>query len=120
MNMLWYLEIWLIASKSTKTNILIESIEWSVTYVIMSITRMLKSTSIYIYTDHNIRIKPGEPVFIQSQGPLPFVRVLRSHHVDYAHHVSCMCTPYASNVGDVPEYVYPFHICEATRCLSHT
>ena len=42
------------------------------------------------------------------------LRVVRSHHVDYAHHVSSVCTPYASNVGDVPEYVYPFHICEAT------
>ena len=43
------------------------------------------------------------------------LRVVRSHHVEYAHHVSSVCTPYASNVGDVPEYVYPFHICEATR-----
>ena len=61
----------------------------------------------------NVKVKPG-------WWPLPFVRVLHSHHVEYAHHVSYMCTPYASNVGDVPEYVYPVHICEATRCLSHT
>ena len=61
----------------------------------------------------NVKVKPG-------WWPLPFARVLRSHHVDYVHHVSYMCTPYASNVGDVPEYVYPVHICEATRCLSHT
>ena len=60
-----------------------------------------------------VKVKPG-------WWPLPFARVIRSHHVDYAHHVSYMCTPYASNVGDVPEYVYLFHICEATRCLSHT
>ena len=26
------------------------------------------------------------------------------------HQVSYVCTPYASNVGDVPEYVYPSHI----------
>ena len=52
--------------------------------------------------------------------PLSLARVVRSHHVDYTHHVSSVCTPYASNVGDVPEYVYPFHIYEATRWLSHT
>ena len=70
----------------------------------------------YMYLENmrkNVKVKPG-------WWPLPFARVLRSHLVDYAHHVSYMCTPYASNVGDVPEYVYPFHMCEATRCLSHT
>ena len=41
---------------------------------------------------------------------LSFACDLRSHHVYYAHHVSYVCTPYASNVGDVPEYVYPSHI----------
>ena len=38
----------------------------------------------------------------------------------YAHHVSYVRAPYASNVGDVPEYVCPIHICEAMRWLSHT
>ena len=38
----------------------------------------------------------------------------------YAHHVSYVRAPYASNVGDVPEYVCPVHICEAMRWLSHT
>ena len=38
----------------------------------------------------------------------------------YAHHVSYVRGPYASNVGDVPEYVCPVHICEAMRWLSHT
>ena len=52
--------------------------------------------------------------------PFSFASVLRSHQVDYAHHVSYVCTPYASNVGDVPEYVYVFYICEAMRWLSHT
>ena len=47
--------------------------------------------------------------------PLSLARVVRYHHIDYTHHLSFVCTPYASNVGDVPEYVYPFHICEATR-----
>ena len=47
--------------------------------------------------------------------PLSFARVLHSHHVDYAHYVSYVCTAYASNVGDVPEYVYPSHIREAMR-----
>ena len=49
----------------------------------------------------NVKVEPG-------WWPLPFVRVLRSHHVDYAHHVSYMCTPYASNVGDVPEELIHF------------
>ena len=52
--------------------------------------------------------------------PLPFARVLRSHHVDYAHHVSCVCTPCASVVGDVRSAFIQFHICEAMRWLSHT
>ena len=52
--------------------------------------------------------------------PLSVARVLRSHHVDYVHHVSYVWAPYAWDVGDVPEYVYPFHICEATRWLSYT
>ena len=38
----------------------------------------------------------------------------------YAHHVSYVRAPYASNVGDVPEFVCPVHICEAMRWLSHT
>ena len=52
--------------------------------------------------------------------PLSLARVVRSHHVDYVHHVSYVCAPYASNVGDVPKYVYAFHICEAMGWLSHT
>ena len=52
--------------------------------------------------------------------PLSFARVLRPHHVDYAHHVSYVCTSYASNIGDVPEYVYPSHTCESMRWLSHS
>ena len=52
--------------------------------------------------------------------PLSFALVLRFHHVDYVHHVSYVCTLYTSNVGDVPEYIYPFHIYEAMRWLSHT
>ena len=35
----------------------------------------------------------------------------------YAHHVSYGRAPYASNVGDVPEYVCSVHICEAMRWL---
>ena len=42
--------------------------------------------------------------------PFSFAHVLRSRHVDYAHCVSYVCTPYASNIGDVPEYVYPSRI----------
>ena len=37
----------------------------------------------------------------------------------YAHHVSYVCTPCASNVGDVPEYVYPFHIYVRQRGAYH-
>ena len=29
------------------------------------------------------------------------LRILRSHHVDYAHHVSYVCTPCASHIGDI-------------------
>ena len=50
----------------------------------------------------NVKVKPG-------WWPLPFARVL-SHHV--ITRISYMCTPYASNVGDVPEYLYPVHICD--------
>ena len=47
--------------------------------------------------------------------PLICVRLTFSPRSFTLHHVSYVCTPYASNVGDVPEYVYPSHICEATR-----
>ena len=45
---------------------------------------------------------------------------LRSQHVDYAHHVSYMCTPCAWDVGDVRSAFIQFHICEVMRWLSHT
>ena len=56
-----------------------------------------------------------------------FVCMLLPYHVDYVHHVSYMCAPCASDVGDVCECIYPFHICEVLavnhmqmRLLSHT
>ena len=52
--------------------------------------------------------------------PLSFASVLHSQHEDYAHHVSYMCTPSASDVGDVRSAFIQFHICEAMRWLSHT
>ena len=50
--------------------------------------------------------------------PLPPRLVMMTLSGSYT--ISYVCTPYASNVGDVPEYVYPFHICEAMSWLSHT
>ena len=56
-----------------------------------------------------------------------FACVLLPYHVDYVHHVSYVCAPCASDVGDVCEWIYPFHICEMLkvnhmqmRLLSHT
>ena len=56
-----------------------------------------------------------------------FACVLLPYHVDYVHDVSYVCAPCASDVGDVCECFYPFHICDVLavnhmqmRLLSHT